>query len=104
MTTEANKAILRRYKVDILNSRDIDASLDEVVAPGYVDHAASPGQAPGLRRVEVAGGYTVPGLRSSLDDRRHHSLSATSWSFAGTTQAPTSGIPRHPRQRTRHSR
>ena len=25
MTLEANKAVLRRYKVDILNSRDINA-------------------------------------------------------------------------------
>lgn len=46
MTTEANKAIVRRYKVGILNRRDIDA-LDEVVDEDYLDHAAFPGQAPG---------------------------------------------------------
>lgn len=44
---EANKAILRRYKVEILNSRDWDA-LDEVAANDYLDHAAFDGQRPGL--------------------------------------------------------
>jgi hypothetical protein len=46
MTTRANKALLRRYKVGILNNRDIYA-LDQVAAPGYLDHAAFPGQAQG---------------------------------------------------------
>jgi predicted ester cyclase len=46
-TLEANKALLRRYKTGILNDRDVDA-LGEVAAVGYVDHAALPGQAPGL--------------------------------------------------------
>lgn len=46
-TLEANKALLRRYKTDILNSRDLDA-LGEVAAVDYRDHAAFPGQAPGL--------------------------------------------------------
>jgi steroid delta-isomerase-like uncharacterized protein len=45
--TEANKALLRRYKVGLLNSRDVDA-LGEVAAVDYLDHAAFPGQAPGL--------------------------------------------------------
>jgi steroid delta-isomerase-like uncharacterized protein len=43
---EANKAVIRRYKVGILNERDLDA-LDEVVGEDYVDHAAFPGQAAG---------------------------------------------------------
>jgi hypothetical protein len=46
MTTRANKALLRRYKVGILNNRDIYA-LVQVAAPGYLDHAALPGQAQG---------------------------------------------------------
>jgi steroid delta-isomerase-like uncharacterized protein len=44
---EANKALLRRYKTGILNARDVDA-LGEVAAVDYLDHAAFPGQAPGL--------------------------------------------------------
>jgi len=47
MTLEANKALLRRYKTGILNDRDVDA-LGEVAAGDYLDHAAFPGQPPGL--------------------------------------------------------
>ena len=46
MTIEGNKAIVRRYKEDILNSRDLPA-LDAIVADGYLDHAAFPRQGPG---------------------------------------------------------
>jgi steroid delta-isomerase-like uncharacterized protein len=46
-TLEANKALVRRYKTGILNDRDVDA-LGEVAAVDYLDHAAFPGQAPGL--------------------------------------------------------
>jgi len=46
MSIEANKAIIRRYKVDILNSRDL-AALDAIVGDDYLDHAAFPGQSPG---------------------------------------------------------
>jgi hypothetical protein len=48
MTTQTNKELLRRYKVHILNDRDVGA-LDQVAAADYVDHAAFPGQAPGLK-------------------------------------------------------
>lgn len=44
---EANKALLCRYKTEILNSRDVEA-LGEVAAVDYRDHAAFPGQPPGL--------------------------------------------------------
>jgi hypothetical protein len=53
MTTRANKALLRRYKVGILNNRDIYA-LDQVAAPGYLDHAAFPGQAQGREGLKTA--------------------------------------------------
>ena len=41
MSIEANKAVIRRYKEDILNSRDLTA-LDLIVAEEYLDHAAFP--------------------------------------------------------------
>jgi len=46
MSIDTNKAIIRRYKVDILNSRDL-AALDAIVREDYLDHAAFPGQSPG---------------------------------------------------------
>jgi predicted ester cyclase len=44
---ERNKALVRRYKLVILNGRQLTA-LDEVATDDYLDHAAFPGQAPGL--------------------------------------------------------
>ena len=44
---ERNKALVRRYKLEILNGRRL-AALGEVAAEDYLDHAAFPGQAPGL--------------------------------------------------------
>ena len=46
MSIDTNKAIIRRYKVGILNSRDL-AALDAIVGDDYLDHAAFPGQSPG---------------------------------------------------------
>lgn len=46
-TLDMNKRLLRRYKTGILNDRDL-AALEEVAAVDYLDHAAFPGQAPGL--------------------------------------------------------
>ncbi len=46
MTIEANKAVIRRYKEEILNSRDL-AALDLIVSEDYLDHAAFPKQGPG---------------------------------------------------------
>jgi len=46
VSIEANKAVIRRYKEDILNSRDL-AALDVIVSEDYLDHAAFPKQGPG---------------------------------------------------------
>ena len=64
MTTEANKAIVRRFQQAVLNGRDIDV-LDEIVAEDYVDHAAFPGQEPGRRGVKRRISY----LLAALDPR-----------------------------------
>jgi hypothetical protein len=47
MSTEDNKAVLRRWNEEIFNKKRIDRA-DELVTQDYVDHAALPGQAPGL--------------------------------------------------------
>jgi predicted ester cyclase len=44
---ERNEALVRRYKLEILNGRRL-AALGEVASDDYLDHAAFPGQAPGL--------------------------------------------------------
>ncbi|MFN2582829.1 MAG: ester cyclase [Candidatus Dormibacteria bacterium] len=45
---ERNKAVVLRYKTQLLNARDLD-SLADVAAADYLDHAAFPGQLPGRR-------------------------------------------------------
>ena len=47
MSAEANKEIIRAYVETIFNQQQVDRA-EELVAPDYVDHAALPGQAPGL--------------------------------------------------------
>lgn len=61
MSIEANKAIIRRYKVDILNSRNL-AALDAIVGDDYLDHAAFPGQSPGRAGLKQRVAYLFAAL------------------------------------------
>ena len=95
MITEANKTILRRYKVEILNSRDIDA-LDEVVAPGYLDHTAFPGQAPGLEGLKqrVATLFRAFDPHWTIDDIiAERDIVVLRWNHTGTHIGEFLGIP-----------
>jgi steroid delta-isomerase-like uncharacterized protein len=94
-TLDANKALVRRYKVDILNSRDIDA-LDEVAAVDYLDHAAFPGQAPGLEGLK----QRVAILFRALDPQwtihdvvAENDMVVLRWSHQGTHIGEFIGIP-----------
>jgi len=42
MSTEENKAILRRWFEEVINEHRVDR-VDELVAQDYVDHGALPG-------------------------------------------------------------
>jgi steroid delta-isomerase-like uncharacterized protein len=95
MTVEENKAILRRYKVDILNSREIDA-LDEVVAVDYLDHAAFPGQAPGLEGLKQRVTTLFQALEPTwtIDDIvAEDDMVVLRWSHIGTHVGEFLGIP-----------
>lgn len=99
---EANKQVVRRYKVGILNSRDVDA-LDEVVAADYLDHAAFPGQAPGLEGLR----QRVRLLFAALDPHwtihdmvAERDLVVIRWSHTGTHRGEFLGIPATGRQFT----
>lgn len=46
MSTEQNKAVIRRWNDVVLNEKRVDRA-DELVTQDYVDRAALPGQAPG---------------------------------------------------------
>lgn len=92
---EANKALLRRYKVGILNERNVDA-LDEVAAPDYLDHAAFPGQDPGLTGLK----QRISVLWQALDPTwTIHDIVAEDdkvvlrWSLAGSHTGEVLGVP-----------
>lgn len=46
MSTEENKALMRRWLEEVANAQKLEA-VDEVFAPTFVDHAALPDQPPG---------------------------------------------------------
>ncbi len=95
MTTQANKALLRRYKVGILNSRDIDA-LDQVAVSGYLDHAAFPGQAPGREGLKQRAATLFLALDPQWtihDAIAEDDLVVLRWSLTGTHRGEFIGIP-----------
>jgi predicted ester cyclase len=70
MSLEDNKEVIRAYVETIFNQKQVDRA-GELVAPDYVDHAALPGQAPGLEGVKpkwamyLAG---IPDLRVTIEE------------------------------------
>lgn len=95
MTTEANKALLHRYKVEILNSRDLQA-LGQVAAADYVDHAAFPGQAAGVEGLKQRIGTLFEALDPHWtihDTIAEGDMVVLRWSHAGTHRGEFLGIP-----------
>lgn len=94
-TVEANRAVLRRYKVGILNSRDIDA-LAEVASADYLDHAAFPGQAPGLAGLKQRAATLFEALDPHWtihDMIAERDIVVLRWSHTGTHVGTFLGIP-----------
>lgn len=92
---EANKALLRRYKVGILNRRDVDA-LGEVAAVDYLDHAAFPGQAPGLAGLQQRITTIIEALDpfwTIHDAVAERDMVVLRWSHTGTHVGEFMGVP-----------
>ncbi len=66
MSIEENKAIVRRF-IDAYNKRNLD-SLDEFVAPDYVDHANNIQGLEGLKQVMNMGIMGVPDWHETIED------------------------------------
>ena len=49
--SEENKAQARRFYEEVFNKTNVDA-IDEFCVPGFVDHTALPGMAPGIEGVK----------------------------------------------------
>jgi steroid delta-isomerase-like uncharacterized protein len=94
-TLAENKAIVRRYKVDILNSRDLDA-LDEIVADDYLDHAAFPGQQAGRDGLKTRIRYLYAALDPQWtvhDMVAENDIVAIRWTQSGVHRGEFLGIP-----------
>jgi len=99
---EANKAVVRRYLVDILNSRDIDA-LDDVVDTDYLDHVAFPGQRPGAEGLKQRVAKLLRGLDPQWtihDMIAERNVVAVRWTLSGIHGGEFLGIPPTGRQFT----
>ena len=46
--SEQNKTLTRRFYDEVFNKKNLN-TVDELCAPGFVDHNAPPGQGPGLK-------------------------------------------------------
>lgn len=96
MSLEDNKAIIRTYVETIFNQQQVDRA-DELVAPDYRDHAALPGQAPGLEGAKkkwamyLAG---IPDLQVTVEELvAEADKVAVRRSYQGTHQGVLLGIP-----------
>ncbi len=94
--SEENKALVRRYLEQAYNDARPEV-IDELFADDYVDHSASPGQAPGAagaRQVYDVYRTAFPDLRVELHDLvAEDDLVVVRATFAGTSQGALMGAP-----------
>jgi steroid delta-isomerase-like uncharacterized protein len=96
MSLEGNKEVIREYVETIFNQKQVDRA-EELVAPDYLDHAALPGQAPGLQGAKqkwamyLAG---IPDLRVTIEELvAEADKVAVRRSYDGTHQGELLGVP-----------
>jgi steroid delta-isomerase-like uncharacterized protein len=68
--SEQNKTLTRRFYEEAFNKKNLNI-VDELCAPGFVDHSAMPGQAPGAQGMkEWLRQFTqaFPDLSATIDD------------------------------------
>lgn len=93
--SEENKAIVQRYS-EALNQRNLDV-LDEIFAPEFIDHAASPDQPPGpegLKQFFAMMDSGFPDFHATVEDMlAEGDKVAFRFTFHGTHQGEFMGIP-----------
>ncbi len=67
MSTEENKAVVRRFMTEVLERHDM-AALDELAAANYVNTAMGGADLAGFKGILVAMGAAVSGMRFTIDD------------------------------------
>ena len=69
MTTEQNKAVIRKY-AELTNARDLDGAFAHF-SPGFVDHAVRPGMPPGIQGTRLFFNMlftAFPDLHATIED------------------------------------
>jgi steroid delta-isomerase-like uncharacterized protein len=96
MSTEENKAIVRRWFEEVINQHRVDRA-SELVTQDYVDHGALPGQAPGLEGAKQKWAMyiaAVPDLHGTVEDMLAEGDEvAARWMAEGTHQGELLGVP-----------
>ena len=96
MSTEENKALVRRFFDQMLNQADADAG-DELFAVDAVDHAAFPGQVPGRegfkQAVRMVHGAFADIHYTADDMVAEGDRVTTRWTLRGTQTGEFLGIP-----------
>jgi predicted ester cyclase len=99
MSTEENKAIVQRLFEEVFNERRLNRA-DELVAPDYLDHAAVPGQAPGLEGAKQQRWAmyfaAIPDMHATIDDLvAEGDKVVVRYTVEGTRAVATAGRPAH---------
>jgi len=97
MSTEANKAIVRRIYEEIFNKRNL-ALVDELTAPDSINHEAPPGVAPtgpeGIKQVVQMLTSAFPDHHMTIEDMvAEGDKVVVRTTFSGTHQGAFMGIP-----------
>jgi steroid delta-isomerase-like uncharacterized protein len=96
VSTEENKTIMRRFFERVFNRGDLSVA-DEIVAPDYEQHDASPGERPGLEGLKASVTDTrtaFPDVVYTIDDLiAEGDRVVTRWTLSGTHQADFAVIP-----------
>jgi steroid delta-isomerase-like uncharacterized protein len=96
MTTEENKAVVRRFTDEVWNTGNL-AIIDELFASTWVGHDLPPGLAPGregLKQMVGAFRAAFSDIRATVDDQiADGDAVAWRWTFQGTHSGAFMGIP-----------
>jgi len=94
--SEENRALMRRFYEEVMNEGNL-AAIDELCAPGFIDHSPSPGQAPGaegLKQAFAAMGSAFRDIRVTVDHMvAEGDTVAAHITFRGTQTRELMGIP-----------
>jgi steroid delta-isomerase-like uncharacterized protein len=96
MSTEENKAIVRRFVDEVQSKGDIDA-IDELCSPEFINHSAPPGvpsNCEGVKQVTAMFRQAFPDSYFTVEDMlAEGDKVATRKTFHGTHQGEFMGIP-----------